>query len=119
MKIKILSDSTCDLSKEYLVAHDIGIMPLVVVKDGESFKDGIDIVPEDIFAHVNGGGALCSTSAANVNDYIEFFGEYQKEYDAIIHINIGSGFSSCHQNARLAAKLTGFKIDIKPKSAVL
>ena len=43
MKIKITSDSTCDLSKEYVEAHNVGIMPLVVVKDGESFKDGVDI----------------------------------------------------------------------------
>lgn len=104
MKIKISSDSTCDLSKEYVAAHNVGIVPLVVVKDGESFKDGVDIVPEDIFAHVNNGGSLCSTSAANANDYMEVFEEYKKEYDAVIHINIGSGFSSSHQNARIAAE---------------
>lgn len=104
MKIKISSDSTCDLSKEYVEAHNVGILPLVVVKDGESFRDGVDITPEVIFAHVNGGGALCSTSAANVNDYMELFEEYKKEYDAVIHINIGSGFSSSYQNARLAAE---------------
>lgn len=104
MKIKISSDSTCDLSKEYIAEHNVGIKPLVVVKDGDSFQDGIDITPDVIFAHVNGGGALCSTSAANVNDYMELFEEYKKEYDAVIHINIGSGFSSCYQNACLAAE---------------
>lgn len=104
MKIKISSDSTCDLTKEYIEEHNIGIMPLVVVKDGESYRDGVDITPDMIFAHVNAGGALCSTSAANVNDYIELFEEYKKEYDAVIHINIGSGFSSSYQNATLAAE---------------
>lgn len=104
MKIKISSDSTCDLTKEYIEAHDIGILSLVVIKDGESYKDGIDITPDVIFAHVNGGGALCSTSAANVNDYMELFEEYKKEYDAVIHINLGSGFSSSHQNAVIAAE---------------
>lgn len=104
MKIKISSDSTCDLSKEYIKAHDIGILSLVVVKDGESYRDGIDITPDVIFAHVNGGGALCSTSAANVNDYMELFEEYKKEYDAVIHINLGSGFSSSYQNACIAAE---------------
>ncbi|MBQ8039690.1 MAG: DegV family protein [Lachnospiraceae bacterium] len=104
MKIKISSDSTCDLSKEYIEAHDIGILALVVVKDGESYKDGIDITPDVIFEHVNGGGALCSTSAANVNDYMELFEEYKKEYDAVIHISLGSGFSSSHQNACIAAE---------------
>lgn len=104
MKIKISADSTCDLSKEYVEAHDIGILPLVVVKDGESFMDGVNITPEMIFEHVNGGGSLCSTSAANMNDYMELFEGYKKEYDVVIHINLGSGFSSSHQNARLAAE---------------
>ena len=104
MKIKISSDSTCDLSKEYIKAHDIGILPLVVVKDGESYRDGIEITPDVVFAHVNNGGALCTTSAANVNDYMELFEEYKKEYDVVIHINLGSGFSSSHQNAKIAAE---------------
>ncbi len=104
MKIKISADSTCDLSKEYVEAHDIGILPLVVVKDGESFMDGVNITPEMIFEHVNAGGALCSTSAANMNDYMELFEKYKKDYDVVIHINLGSGFSSSHQNARLAAE---------------
>lgn len=104
MRIKISSDSTCDLNKAYIEENDIGIMPLFVVKDGESFKDGLEITPDVIFAHVNAGGDLCTTSAANVNDYMELFEEYKKEYDAVIHINIGSGFSSCHQNASLAAE---------------
>lgn len=104
MKIKISSDSTCDLSKEYIDEHNIGIVPLVVIKNGESFRDGIDITPDVIFAHVNGGGDLCTTSAANVDDYMNVFEQYTKEYDAVIHINIGSGFSSSYQNACLAAK---------------
>ncbi len=104
MKIKISSDSTCDLSKEFIEANDVGILPLVVIKGDESFHDGIDITPEVIFEHVNNGGALCSTSAANVNDYMQLFEEYKKDYDAVIHINLGSGFSSCHQNACIAAE---------------
>ena len=104
MKLIISSDSTCDLSKEYIKEHNIGILPLVVVKDGESYKDGIEITPEVIFEHVNAGGALCSTSAGNVNDYMELFEGYKKDYDAVIHISLGSGFSSSHQNARIAAE---------------
>lgn len=104
MKLIISSDSTCDLSKEYIKEHNIGILPLVVVKDGESYKDGIEITPEVIFEHVNAGGALCSTSAGNVNDYMELFEGYKKDYDAVIHISLGSGFSSSHQNACIAAE---------------
>ena len=104
MKIKILSDSTCDLSKELIEEHDIGIVPLIVIKDGEAYSDGFTITPDEIFAHVAAGGSLCSTAAVNVGDYEDIFAQYAPHYDGVIHINIGSGFSSCHQNACLAAE---------------
>ncbi len=104
MKIKILSDSTCDLSQELLTANDITLVPLTVIKNGESFKDGVTITPDVIFDHVAKGGDLCSTTANNVGEYTEYFEKYTADYDGIIHINIGSGFSSCYQNACIAAE---------------
>ena len=103
MKIKILSDSTCDLSREQLNANDITLFPLTVVKNDVAFKDGVDINPADIFAHVAAGGALCSTSAGSVGEYADLFEKYASDYDAVIHISLGSGFSSSYQNACVAA----------------
>lgn len=104
MKIKVLSDSTCDLSQALLTANDIALVPLTVIKNDQEFKDGLTITPADIFAHVTAGGALCSTSAVSVGEYQEYFEKYAKEYDGVIHVTIGSGFSSCYQNACLAAE---------------
>ena len=104
MKIKILSDSTCDLSQALLTENDITIVPLTVVKNDEQFKDGVTITPDVIFAHVANGGNLCSTSANSVGEYEEWFAKYANDYDGVIHINIGSGFSSCYQNACIAAE---------------
>lgn len=56
MKIKICSDSTCDLSPALIEEYDITIAPLTVSMGSGSYHDGIDITPEDIFAHVDGGG---------------------------------------------------------------
>ncbi len=103
MNIKILSDSTCDLSPELIEAYDIGIVPLIVMKNDEEFLDRETITPGDIFAHVAAGGALCSTAARSVGIFQEEFAKYTDSYDAVVHINIGSSFSSSHQNARLAA----------------
>ena len=104
MKIKILADSTCDLSKELLEKHNITLFPLTVVKDGESYKDNVTITPADIFAHVAAGGSLCSTSAGSLGEYMELFAQYTGEYDGVVHISLGSGFSSSYQNACLAAQ---------------
>ena len=104
MKIKITSDSTCDLSKELIEKYNIGIIPLIIIKDSVEHRDGVDIVPSDIFAHVAAGGDLCSTAALGVGEYQDYFNNLIGDYDGILHINIGSGFSSCHQNACLAAE---------------
>lgn len=104
MNIKITSDSTCDLSKELVEKYDIEIVPLTVIKDGQNFSDGINITTADIFAHVAGGGDLCSTAALNIDEYMTVFSRYAGQYDGVLHINISSGFSSCYQNACLAAE---------------
>ena len=104
MKIKITSDSTCDLSQDIVNQHNITLVPLTIVKDGQDFLDGITITPADIFAHVAAGGSLCSTAALSVGVYQDVFAKYAPEYDCIIHISIGSGFSSSYQNASLAAE---------------
>lgn len=103
-RIKILSDSTCDLTPALLQKYDITLTPLTVVKDGKPFRDGVDITPADIFAHVDGGGALCSTSAVSEYEYATYFSRYAPDYDAVVQITIGSGFSACYQNACLAAQ---------------
>ena len=104
MKIKISSDSTCDLNKDYLEEHNVACIPLYTIKDGETFRDCVDIYPADIFSHVAAGGNLCSTAALNIDDYTTVFSGLLQDCDALIHINISSDFSSCYQNACIAAQ---------------
>ena len=104
MNIKITADSTCDLSPAQLSELNISLARLTIVKDNVPYLDGDTIVPADIFAHVAAGGDLCSTTAFNVGEYEDLFGSLSEEYDGIIHISLGSGFSSSYQNARLAAE---------------
>lgn len=102
--IKITTDSTCDLPAWLLEQHNISVIPLGVVKGGRLYRDGVDIRTADIAAHVDAGGDITSTNAVNIADYETLFREQIEKYDAIIHLNLGMGFSSCHQNAKLAAE---------------
>lgn len=104
MRIKVTSDSTCDLSPALLEKYGITLLPLTVTKNEQAFLDGVTITPMDIFAHVAAGGALCTTAALSIGEYDEFFAPLSREYDAVIHINISSEFSSSHQNACIAAE---------------
>ena len=103
MRIKITADSSCDLTKEQLAKYAITVVPLSVAIGGKTLLDGAELQPGEIYDHVAKGGELPITSAVNPAQYAEVFARYAKDYDAVIHLNIGSGFSSCHQNACLAA----------------
>ncbi len=104
MKIRITADSTCDLSPEYIKAHDITIIPLTVSMGGRDYTDGRDIVPEDIFRHVDAGGELPKTAAVNIEAYRRQFKALLEDCDAVIHFNISAEFSSCHEHAMAAAQ---------------
>ena len=104
MKIKIISDSTCDLSAQMIAENDITLTPLTVVKNDEQFKDGVTITPAEIFAHVAAGGDLCTTAANSIGEYADVFEKYCADYDGVVVITLGSGFSACYQNACLAAE---------------
>ena len=104
MKIKISSDSTCDLSAELVERYDGHIVPLSVSKDGVFYRDGLEITPQDIFDHVSSGGGVCSTAAVNMDEYQHIFEGLRRDYDAVIHFTISSELSCCYQNACLAAQ---------------
>ena len=104
MKIKITADSTCDLSEELLRQWNISLMPMHILMGGESYLDGVTVHPADVFNHVRNGGQAPKSAAANLVEYTDFFAPFANEYDAVIHITVGSKFSSCFQNARLAAQ---------------
>lgn len=116
MKIKLISDSTCDLSKELIEKYDIAIVPLYVMIDDQMRKDGVDMTPEDIYDYVERKGVLPSTSAGSIGDYIDTFTYWKEQgYDQIVHFSISSGFSSSYANACIAAEEVGdvFVVDSK------
>ena len=103
MRYKITADSTCDLGRELIEQYDIGILPLYVQLGEKTYRDGVDIQPDDIYAHVAAGGGLATTAAVNLADYVRAFTELSAKNDFVIHVCISMDFSCCYQNAKLAA----------------
>ena len=107
MTVKIISDSTCDLSPELLRQYDVSITPLSVCCGERVGADGTEITPDDIYEYVHAEGKLPQTSAVNVADYAEEFHRWTKQGCCVVHFCISSDFSSTYQNACLAAKEVG------------
>lgn len=103
-KIIISSDSTCDLSAELKEKYGIKIIPLGITLGTQVYRDGVDITPEDIYAHHEKTGELPKTTASNVGECIDYFTELKKDGDAIIHFTISSAMSSTYNNTCMAAE---------------
>lgn len=101
--IVITSDSTTDLSKELIERYGIGIIPLGVTLGDKTYIDGVDITPDDIYAHHAKTGELPKTSAVNVGECIDFFKKYADQGKTVIHFSLSSEMSSTYNNVRLAS----------------
>jgi len=106
-KIKIFSDSTCDLSEKELKEMNIGIIPLSIVFDDKVYKEGVDITPKELFKKVKHLKMLPKTSAPSPQEFIDKFKVYVDDGYTIIFIGISSLMSCTVANARIAADELG------------
>lgn len=102
--IVITSDSTTDLSAELKERYNIITLPLGITLGDKTYYDGVDITPDDIYAHHSKTGELPKTSAANVSDFIEFFEKQTAGGKSVIHFSLSSEMSSTFNNGRMAAE---------------
>lgn len=103
-QIIISSDSTCDLSRELIERYDIRILPMGVTLGDDSYRDGVNITPDDLYTYVAKTGQLPKTSAINMAEDADFFEELTKDGSAVIHFTISSSMSATYNNARMAAE---------------
>ena len=106
-KVKIISDSTCDLSAELLAQFDVAVLPHPIVREGELLQDNVTITPDDIYRHYEQTGRLCTTSAPNAYDYEMCWKPWLDEGYEIVHFTISSEMSTAYNQAMLAAEETG------------
>ena len=102
-KIIISSDSTCDLSQELVEKYQIRILPMGVSLGDKTYRDGVDITPDDIYAHHEKTGELPKTSAINLGENLDYFEELTKDGSAVVHFTISNAMSSTYNNACAAA----------------
>ena len=79
-KIRIVADSTCDLTKDLLERYEITTIPLCIVMDEKSYYDGEEVTPDEIYKWADAHKTTPKTSAASITDTIELFEQYQDEY---------------------------------------
>ena len=104
MSVKIIADSTCDLSKDLLEKYDISVLPLHIVLGDKEYKDGLEISPDEIYEWSNANKEAPKTSAAAISDTIDIYSKYLKSCDEIICFSISGQMSTTVNVMRMAAE---------------
>lgn len=103
MEVVITADSTCDLPDYIVHEKEIVITPLSILLGENSYLDGIEAGPQDIYDYVKKTGDLPKTAAVTPQQYIDVFKKITDDGKAVVHIGLSSAISSSFQNATIAA----------------
>lgn len=101
--VKIISDSTCDLSPELVAKYDIDILPLHILLGDAEFEDGKTITPEEIYKWSDEHKTTPKTSAPSLSETIELFRPYVEAGREIVCFSISNSMSTSGNVMRLAA----------------
>lgn len=100
-RVRIVADSTCDLSKELLERYEIPVIPLCIVMDDKSYYDGIETTPEEIYTWADANKTTPKTAAASFDKTHEILRPLMDAGEDIIFIGISSSMSTTNNVVRL------------------
>lgn len=102
--VKIISDSTCDLSKELLDKYDISVLPLHIILGMEEYKDGVEISPDKIFEWSDANKTTPKTSSSSLVEAIDMLTPYVEKGIEVVCFSISDSMSTSGNVVRLAVK---------------
>ena len=103
-KVKIIADSTCDLSEELLEKYDITVIPLYIQLEEESYLDKLEITPTEIFAWADKNGKTPKTAAPGIDVVQGILEKFYKEETELIYFSISASMSTTSNVVRLVAE---------------
>jgi len=102
-KVAVVADSTCCLPPEIVDKYDISIVPLEIIYDGKSYRDGIDITPNEVYKIMRRKQNLPTTSTPSAGDFLTVYRQLSQKAESILCITL-TGLQSKTFEAALAAK---------------
>lgn len=111
-KIKIVTDSTVDMSNEMIKKYGIEVVPLSLSIDGENFLDRVDITPSEFIQKMNAAQELPKSSQPPVGVFLELYDRLGEEGYDILSIHMSKGLSGTVNSAENAAALSKANVTV-------
>ncbi|MBS4538804.1 DegV family protein [Clostridium sp. D2Q-11] len=101
--IKIMADSTCDLSKDIIDKYNLGVAPLNIIVKGKNYRDKVDIQPDEFYKMLESLEESPTTSMPSPDEYLKIINRaVENGYTEILCICMSSGTSGSYQSAVIA-----------------
>lgn len=109
MGIRIITDSTSDISREQAKQLDITLVPLKVIFNDREYKEGIEITIEGFYEKLVQAERLPTTSQPSPDDFIGYFNEAREAGDSVIVMLISGKLSGTVQSALIAKEMADYQ----------
>jgi len=111
--VRIVTDSTADLTPEQQRAAGIIVVPLNVHFGDEVFRDHVDLSTDEFFRRLKASPQLPRTSQPSVGAFEEAYRSLRQGGDEIVSVHLSSKVSGTYNSALMAAQSVGEgKIDV-------
>ncbi|WP_096188700.1 DegV family protein [Evansella halocellulosilytica] len=111
-QVKVVTDSTLDLSKEEIKELGVTVVPLSVTIDGQSYIDGIDITSKQFIKKLIESDNIPQSSQPSVGSFLDTYNELGNDGSSIISIHMTSGMSGTYQSAKTAADMSDSDVTV-------
>lgn len=113
MTVRIVTDSSADLPADLVQQHGITVLPCYVLVDDQTFKDGVEIKPDDFYRLLQAEGRFPTTAQPTVADFQEVYRDLAGQGDQVLSIHVSEKLSGTLNSAKQAkASLDGEEIEI-------
>jgi len=92
-KVKILTDSSVQLTPEEIEKYDIGVVPLTISIDDKTYTDGVDITREEFVREMDASKDLPKTSQPSIGTFMKIIDEVPADYTDILSLNMTPAIS--------------------------
>src|SRR5665648_216677 len=102
--VMILTDSTAYIPDELIKQYPIEVIPLTLIWEGNSYKDGVDITPDEFYVKLAASNSLTKTSQVSFHEYELAFQKLIDQGYEVLNLGLSSEISSSYFSAAQAAK---------------
>lgn len=113
MPVKIVTDSSSDLTADVAAEHHVSVVPLTIRFGEEEFTDGVQLSTEEFYAKMSSVSEMPATAAPAPGAFEEAILEAGRDGDPVVVITISSALSATMTSAENAARAIGDDLDVR------